>query len=112
MPAIVGGITLAVGGALVAAPQLATRVLRLPGRERAVRAIGAADLVLVPGLLAGRPRWPWMAARAAVDVAQAAALLALAQGAREPQRARAAAAALLGLTAPDALTALALRRRA
>jgi hypothetical protein len=110
MPTIVGGITLVVGGALLGAPRLASGPLGLRGEERALRGIGAADLSLVPGLLAGRPRWRWMAARAALDVAQAAALWRLAARAGDPGRAQVAAATLLGLTAADGFTALALRR--
>ena len=110
MPAIVGGITLAVGGALLAAPRVATGPLRLTGQETALRIIGAADLSLVPGLLVGRPRWAWMTARAVLDVAQGAALLALAARSDEPARAQGAAATLLGLTVADGLTAVALRR--
>ena len=49
MPQLVGLATLAAGAELVAAPQLTTRALGLEGDEAAVRAIGAADLVLVPG---------------------------------------------------------------
>ena len=45
-----------------------------------MRLLGAADLVLVPGLLAGRPRWPWMAARAALNLAQAGWLAGAAAG--------------------------------
>ena len=75
-----------------------------------MRAIGAADLALVPGLLRGRPHWPWMAARAALNVAQAACVRQLARRAEQPERAQAAAGVLLGLTLPDGATAVALRR--
>jgi hypothetical protein len=112
MPEIVGAITLVIGGALVAAPQLATGPLGLTGRETAMRAIGAADLALVPGLLRGRPGWPWMSARAALNVAQAAYLLRVAPDAGKPALTRAVGSTLLGLTAADGATALALRRAA
>ena len=37
--------------------------------SRALRVIGATDLALVPGLVAGRRRWQWMAARAGLNLA-------------------------------------------
>lgn len=69
-----------------------------------------ADLILVPGLYGGRPRWPWMVGRAALSVAQAAYCHGVAPGAKHPGRVRAAAATLLGLSIMDASTALQLRR--
>jgi hypothetical protein len=105
MPAFAGYATLVIGAALVAAPRLLSGPLRLEGQERAVRAIGVSDLVLVPGLLRGRPRWPWMAARAAFDLADAAFLHRVARN-------DAGAAVMLALTAVDGAAALALRRSA
>lgn len=63
-----GAATLVIGGALAIAPG---RVGPIGGfvKPAGARAIGIADLALVPGLLVGRPRWPWMAARAALNVA-------------------------------------------
>ena len=110
MPVLVGCVTLAAGVALVAAPGRASGPLGLDGQETAIRAIGLADLALVPGLLRGRPRWPWMVARAAVNLAQAGYLLGVAPQSSSPGLARGGAAALAGLTAVDAGTALALRR--
>jgi hypothetical protein len=107
MPLLVGYVTLAVGAALVAAPRLATGPLGLDGQDAAVRAIGLADLVLVPGLLRGSPRWPWMVGRAALNLAQAAYLHGAAP---QSGKARAGAAALVALTAIDGATGLALRR--
>ena len=69
-----------------------------------MRAIGVSDLVLVPGLLRGDPRWPWMAARAVFNLGDAVYLHRVA-------RSGAGAAAMLALTALDGTTALALRRR-
>jgi hypothetical protein len=112
MPAFVGAVTLAIGGALVAAPQLATGPLGLTGKDTAMRALGAADLALVPGLLRGNPRWPWMTARAALNVAQAAYLLRAAPQAGKPALTLAVGSTLLSLTAADGATALALRRAA
>jgi hypothetical protein len=68
---LVGTITLGVGVALLARPELATKPLGLTGREADVRAVGLADLVAGYGLLR-RPGWPWMAGRAAVNVAMLA----------------------------------------
>ena len=110
MPKLVGIATLAAGAGLLAAPRLTTRVLGLEGEEAAMRLLGAADLVLVPGLLAGRPRWPWMVARAALNLGQAAWLADAASRAGSPGPARGGAAALVALTAVDGPTAVALRR--
>jgi hypothetical protein len=103
MPSVAGYATLAIGAALVVAPRVLTKPLGLDGQDRAVRALGVSDLVLVPGLLAGRPRWPWMVARAAFNLGDAAYLHRVA-------RHDAGAALMLALTALDGATALALRR--
>lgn len=108
MPAFAGYATLAIGAALVAAPRAMTGPLGLEGQEDAVRAIGVADLALVPGLLRGSPRW--MLARAALNVADAAYLHRMAPRSSNPAAMKAGAALLLGLTALDGTTALALRR--
>ncbi len=72
MPALVGVITLAAGTLLAAAPHLTTKPLGLEGQETPMRLVGLADLALVPGLLRGEPRWPWMFGRAALNLGQAA----------------------------------------
>jgi hypothetical protein len=110
MPVFVGVVTLAIGGALVVAPRLATGPLGLEGQETAVRAIGASDLILVPGLLRGRPRWPWMIGRAAANLAVAAYLHGVTPQSSKPQLATGTAATMLALTAVDGATGLALRR--
>ena len=110
MPVFVGCVTLVAGSVLLAAPGRLTAVLGIEGQELAVRAIGLSDLVLVPGLLRGRPRWPWMAGRAALNLAQAAYLHGVAPQSA-PDVARAGAAALAGLTVVDGATALVLRGR-
>jgi hypothetical protein len=110
MPQAVGAITFAAGAALVAAPGATTRALQLEGEEAALRLVGAADLALVPGLLLGRPRWPWMAARAALNLAQAGWLAGAARRSGAPALARGSAAALAALTLVDAPAAVALRR--
>jgi hypothetical protein len=110
MPAFVGCATLAIGGALVVAPRLLTGPLGLDGQDAALRAIGASDLVLVPGLLAGRPRWPWMVGRAALNLAVAAYLRGIAPQSTAPSWANGGAGVMFGLTVVDGATALVLRR--
>jgi hypothetical protein len=77
-PRLVGTITLGVGVGLLVRPQLATGPLGIAGREGDARLVGLADLVAGYGLLRRRPAWPWMAGRAAVNVA----MLARAEGRR------------------------------
>ena len=110
IPLAVGCITAAFGAALVVAPRLGTGPLGLEGQEPAMRAIGASDLVLVPGLLRGSPRWPWMIARAAANLAVAAYLHGVAERSSRPEVARGGARAFVGLTVMDGATGLALRR--
>jgi hypothetical protein len=110
MPRTVGAVTLAAGAALVAAPGATTRALHIEGEEAAVRLVGAADLALVPGLLLGRPRWPWMTARAALNLVQAGWLASAARRSKSPLLARGSAAALAALTLVDGPVAVALRR--
>jgi len=99
----VGVATTVIGGGLTWAPETVARALgvRRPGP---VRIIGLADLALAPGLIAGRPRWPWMAARAALNVVIAAYLL---DDARQTSnsRPRSAALALAAITVADCATA-------
>jgi hypothetical protein len=110
MPTFAGYVTLGIGAALLAAPRLVTGPLGLEGQEAAVRAIGVSDLVLVPGLLRGSPRWPWMLARAAFNLGDAAYLHRTAPQSASPQAMKAGAGVMLALTAIDGATALALRR--
>jgi hypothetical protein len=110
MPTFVGYATLAIGSGLVAAPRILTRPLGLAGQDTAVRLIGASDLVLVPGLLRAEPRWPWMVARAALNLGIAAYLLGVAPSSSSPAAARGGAAALAALTVIDGATGLRLRR--
>jgi hypothetical protein len=64
----VGVITTVIGGALTAAPARVGPLVGLNSPQAAL-VVGLADLALVPGLLRGRPRWPWLAARAGLNVA-------------------------------------------
>ena len=98
---IAGLVTAPIGAALIAEPRLGADAGLDP---RTARAIGVADLVVATGLLAGRPRWPWAAARAAANVPTAAALLRTGSPAG-----RAVAVALAALTCVDAAAAIALR---
>lgn len=76
----VGLLTLAVGAALTGAPRTTGRAVGVPGgHDAGLRAVGVADLVIAVGLLAGRPRWPWLAARAAANPPTAYYLLSLAR---------------------------------
>jgi hypothetical protein len=100
----VGLVTTIAGAALTAAPNRAGPLVGLAD-PFAARLVGLADLALVPGLLRGRPRWPWLAARAALNMTIIGYAL---QSARGNRRAQAAAAALVAATFSDlsALSAL------
>jgi hypothetical protein len=101
---LVGLITFTTGLALTVAP---ARVGRLSGIEdlRTARWVGLGDLALAPGLVVEKPRWPWMAARAAANLPMAGVFLS------SPRRAgRASGIALLVLTVSDVRTALSLHR--
>ena len=108
MPATAGYVTTATGVALVLAPGVAARQMGLAGQEGPLRLIGAADLVLVPGLLRGKPRWPWMIARAGMNLAMAAYFLGV--GGKSPA-ARVTGYVLMGLTVVDTATGVTLSRR-
>ncbi len=106
----VGAGTLAIGVALLAAPARLGPLIGLTD-PRSTRLIGGLDLVLVPGLLTGRPRWPWLAARAVLNVAMAAYTLRQPHRAHaDSTRARAFALALLAATVADGTAAAATRR--
>ncbi len=75
----VGFITLVIGAVLVIAPRWSGRLLGVGKHDFGLRVIGLSDLALVPGLLRGRPRWPWMAARGGFNLAVATYCLRLAR---------------------------------
>ena len=93
----VGVLTTAIGGVLTAAPARVGPLMGLtdPG---AARLVGLADLALVPGLLRGRPRWPWLAARAALNLTIVGYAVVTAGHNR---RAQVAAVALVAATVSD-----------
>ena len=90
-------MTSAIGAALTVAPNRAGPLMGIED-PLAARLVGLADLALVPGLLRGRPRWPWLAARVGLNVA----IIGYAIGtARRNRRARISAAALVAATLSD-----------
>jgi hypothetical protein len=101
----VGLITTVVGGALTAAPARVGPLMGLTD-PRAASVVGLADLALVPGLLRGRPRWPWLAARAGLNLAIVGYA---AVTTRRNRRALLAVAALTAATLSDLLAMSALR---
>jgi len=100
----------AIGAALLVAPDRFGPMFGL-SRPTDVRAVGLLDLALVPGLLAGRPRWPWAAARAAANLAIAAWCLHRTTN-DGVHGARRSAAALIAVTVVDARLARDLYRGA
>jgi hypothetical protein len=100
----VGVVTGVLGGVLIAAPDRGAALIGLDD-SRVARLLGLADLALVPGLLRGRPRWPWLGARVGLNVLIVSYAVASARGNR---RALLAAAGLVAATASDlvALSAL------
>ncbi len=102
---ITGLITLPIGLAAVIFPSRAGRLLHVPAKG--LRVIGAADLALVPGLLAGRRRSRWMIARGALNLAIAGYCLRFVRRERAIGAGVAAGAMMLA-TAADTRTIIAL----
>ena len=105
--ATVGWATTLMGGALLLAPRRAAFLLQLPD-PRGARVVGLLDLALVPGLVAGCPRWPWMAGRALLNLGIAGYVLRTAPPGAATTKARIGALALGALTVADTTVALAL----
>jgi hypothetical protein len=105
----VGLITLPIGIALVAAPARAGRLLSAGDHRTALRVIGALDLALVPGLLAGRRRWPWLSARAGLNLVIAAYCLRLVRR-ENAAGAKLGAVVMVAATVADSRVIAALRR--
>jgi deazaflavin-dependent oxidoreductase (nitroreductase family) len=89
----VGVLTMAIGAALLRWPRLG-RVADLEVRD--TRLIALLDLVVAPGLIWGRPRRPWLFARAGANVGIAAILMR-----RRSRAGRVIAAGLAAATASD-----------
>ncbi|WP_354697765.1 hypothetical protein DSM112329_03405 [Paraconexibacter sp. AEG42_29] len=88
-----------IGAALLVKPDALGPLLGL-ARRRDAQLVGVVDLALAPGIVIGRPRWPWMAARAAANVGIAA--LCVARDREQlGRRGHHAAAALLAVTLAD-----------
>jgi hypothetical protein len=109
MSTTAGVVTVVAGSALLAAPGRLGPVIGLTA-TRDARAVGLLDLALAPGLLFGRPRWPWLMARAAGNAATA--MFALQRTAGEPARRNAYAfsALLVPATLADVRAMRELRR--
>jgi hypothetical protein len=90
----------AIGVAALLAPKRINKLLGISS-DPAMRAIGVADLVLVPGLIGGRQRWRWIAARAALNLAIVGVFLRSRSGASTPSRPLAAAVGLAIVTVGD-----------
>jgi hypothetical protein len=105
---IAGMVTLAIGTGLTVAPSRTAKVLGLGDRPTLSRTIGLVDLALVPGLLRGRPRWPWMVARAALNLVVADCYRTEAFQPDGHPNARAGAVAMVALTVVDGTLAVAL----
>lgn len=105
-----GAVTLAAGGLILRDARGTARLLGLEGREPALRAIAISDLALAPGLLGGRPRWPWLAARAVTNAAVAAYLHRVAPDTGAPAANRALGTVMAALSVIDGAAANALRR--
>ena len=110
VPEFVAVVTTGVGIALLVAPRPLAVAAGVGDRPTFARAVGAMDLALVPGLLRGRPRWPWMLARAAANLPIAAAYRGeIARNGGTPL-ARTGMFAMLGLSVIDTVTAIGLRQ--
>jgi hypothetical protein len=69
-----GVVTAIAGPALLGAPERVGPAIGLTAKRDA-QLVGALDLALAPGLLFGRPRWPWLMARAISNLATAGFVL-------------------------------------
>ncbi|HTK66230.1 MAG TPA: hypothetical protein VL595_27880 [Pseudonocardia sp.] len=110
VPEFVGVVTTGVGIALLVAPRPLAVASGVGDRPTFARVVGAMDLALVPGLMRGRPRWPWMLARAAANLPIAAAYRTEINRTGGTPLARKAMLAMLGLSVVDTATAIALRK--
>jgi len=72
---VAGVVTIVAGAALTVAPARCGKPIGMEDHPGVMRAIGISDLIVAPGLLAARPRWPWLLARAAMNVGLVAGAL-------------------------------------
>lgn len=105
-----GLVTAIVGTALVVAPARADAALGLGLSPMPARALGIADVVLAPGLLRGRPRWPWMVVRTVLNAVVAWAYAAASRRPGGHRRARRGALAMTVLVVVDGGVAVVLWR--
>jgi hypothetical protein len=111
VPKLIARMTLVAGGALLVSPRTFTKPLGLDDQQLAIRALGLADLMLVPGLHSGNSPAAWMTARGALSLAQGAYLSGVAPRAANSRVAKLGAFTLFGLSIADALTAARLHRQ-
>jgi hypothetical protein len=109
MPEFIAVVSLGAGAALTVAPGKVGPAAGIGNRRSVALLIGLLDLALVPGLLRGRPRWPWMLARAASNLPVAGAFRAEARRPAGHRIARPGMYVMLALTTMDVVAALALR---
>lgn len=110
LAAAAGVVTLVIGAALTGAPLRTSSALALGASPVGARVLGLADLALAPGLLRGRPRWPWMAGRALLNVVVAQRFSAASRRAGGDTRSRRGAAAMSTLAVVDGGAAMVLWR--
>jgi hypothetical protein len=104
-----GVVTAIAGSALLCAPDRLGPVIGLTSRRDA-QLVGVLDLALSPGLMFGRPQWPWLAARAASNVATGVFALRRAEDGASRRNARIFSALLAVATVTDVRALRALRR--
>ncbi|WP_422769331.1 SRPBCC family protein [Plantactinospora sp. WMMC1484] len=112
LPRALGLLSLGLGGAAVAAPSQVSRLIGVDdsvlARTVVLRAIGARELLPVPGALASRRPAGWVWLRVAGDVLDLILLVRALRQRRGVRRRRVAAtlAAVAGITAVDLLAAV------
>ncbi len=106
---LVGVVSGLAGGGLATFPQLVGPLIGLCNARHS-RAVGLLDLALVPGLLWGRPRWPWLAARASVNLPLAVFALRQARGTNRVNNACVFAVAMTLATFDDVRSLRIMRR--
>jgi hypothetical protein len=100
MSTTAGVVTAIAGSALLCAPERLGPVIGLTERRDA-QLVGVLDLVLSPGLLFGKPEWPWLAARAVSNVGAAVFTLRRARTDTSVRNARVFGALMMVATAAD-----------